>query len=250
MEQRLGQLNLARSAELIGEPARAAILSALADGRALPATVLSNEARIATSTASVHLAKLVQGGLISVEKHGRYRYYRIKNQLVVQALEALAVISPLDPIRSLSQDTKANALRNARSCYDHLAGRLGITIMQSFLDLKVLSRSDSIKFPSPCPADSLSSRLENHPYYLEDKAKEVFSNLGINLGEIVNQKRVLLRFCVDWSEQQHHLGGLLGATLMKQFLEAGWILRGRFPRSVLVSEIGKESFKRYLDIDI
>lgn len=250
MERSLGQLNLARPAELIGEPARAAILSALADGRALPASVLSKEAKVAASTASVHLAKLVQGGLISVEKHGRYRYYRLKNHLVAQVLEALALISPLDPICSLTQDTKANALRNGRSCYDHLAGKLGITIMQSFLDLEVLSRNDLIKIPSPCRGDFLSSRLKDHPYQLGENAHEVFGLLGIDLGEIVSQKRILLRFCMDWSEQQHHLGGLLGAVLMKRFLELGWISRGRFPRAIVVTEAGKNSFKQYLNLDI
>lgn len=219
------------------------------DGRALPASTLSSEARVGASTTSVHLNKLVQGGLITVEKQGCYHYYRLKDNRVAQALEALALISPLDPIRSLSQGTKANALRSARSCYDHLAGQLGISIMQSFLDAKVLLRSDSIKVPSHQSTDFLSARVKDHPYYVGPEAEKVLASLGIDLSDISIQKRALLAFCLDWSEQKHHLVGVLGALLMERFLELGWIYRGKFPRSILISGIGKESFKYYLGIE-
>src|SRR5262245_24183794 len=128
-----GDVDLASTAALIGDPGRAKVLRALADGRELAASVLAQEAGVASSTASVHLAKLVDGGLVKAERRGRHRYYRLARPEVARALEALAEIAPAAPIRSLREGTKAQAVRAARTCYDHLAGRLGVAIMSSLV---------------------------------------------------------------------------------------------------------------------
>jgi DNA-binding transcriptional ArsR family regulator len=136
-----GDVDLARTAALIGDPGRARVLRALADGRELAATVLAHEAGVAPSTASVHLAKLVEGGLVTAESRGRHRYFRLAGPDVAAALEALAKLAPSAPVRSLREGTKAQAVRAARTCYDHLAGRLGVAIMSAFIAEGVLTEA-------------------------------------------------------------------------------------------------------------
>ncbi len=127
----LGDADIAPVAALAADPGRARILLALGDGRALPASVLADEAGVAASTASEHLSKLVQGRLLKVERHGRHRYFRVASPQVAELVEALARLAGPAPVRSLRQGTRAAAVRNARTCYDHLAGRLGTALMQA-----------------------------------------------------------------------------------------------------------------------
>ena len=137
-----GDTDLAAVGALIGDPGRARVLRALTDGRELPASVLAAEAGVAPSTASVHLRKLVDGGLVVAERHGRHRYFRLAGPDVARALEALARIAPPAPVRSLREGTRAHAVRAARTCYDHLAGRLGVALMAGFVDDGVLVGGD------------------------------------------------------------------------------------------------------------
>src|SRR5512132_2715331 len=138
----VGDTDLARVGALIGDPGRARVLRALADGRELPASVLAAEAGVAASTASVHLRKLVDGGLVTAERHGRHRCFRLAGPDVARALEALARIAPAAPIRSLREGTKAQAVRAARTCYDHLAGRLGVALMSALIADGALTGGD------------------------------------------------------------------------------------------------------------
>src|SRR2546423_111342 len=128
-----GDADIAKIGALVADPARARILLALGDGRALAASVLADEAGVAASTASAHLGKLLDGGLLAVERHGRHRYYRVAGPQVAELIEALARLAPASPVRSLRQGTKAQAVRYARTCYDHLAGRLGTGLMEALL---------------------------------------------------------------------------------------------------------------------
>src|SRR3954463_8783026 len=127
----LGDADIAVPAALLGERGRARIMMALADGRALPASVLASEAGVAASTASEHLAKLLDAGLLAVEHHGRHRYFRIGDARVLPAGEARAQLARAPPVRWLKEGPRAEALRSARVCYDHMAGRLGVAIMSS-----------------------------------------------------------------------------------------------------------------------
>jgi DNA-binding transcriptional ArsR family regulator len=127
------EADIARTATLIADSSRATILQALADGRALPPSQLAAAARVSRSTVSEHLAKLLDAGLLAVERGGRNRYYRLAGEEVAQALEALAVISPGREVRSLGDATRADALSAARTCYGHLAGRLGVAIAGALL---------------------------------------------------------------------------------------------------------------------
>jgi DNA-binding transcriptional ArsR family regulator len=128
----VGDADIAAVARLFADPARCAVLLALDDGRALPASVLAEEAGVSRSTASSHLTKLTEAGLLSVETHGRHRYYRLAGPQVGELIEQLVQLAPARPVRSLREGTKAARLRSARTCYDHFAGRLGVELMGSF----------------------------------------------------------------------------------------------------------------------
>src|SRR5947209_11571837 len=134
--------DIAKVGALVADPARARILLALGDGRALPATVLAAEAGVSASTASAHLWKLVAGGLLEVRRDGRHKYFSVAGRDVAELIEALARLSPATTVRSLRQGTSAEAIRFARTCYDHLAGVLGTTLMDAMLERDLLSEDD------------------------------------------------------------------------------------------------------------
>lgn len=213
-----GDADIATVAALLADPARARILMALGDGRVLPARALSDEAGIAPSTASAHLGKLLDGGLLRVEAQGRHRYYRLAGAEVGELLEALARVSPAAPVRSLKQATKAQAVRHARTCYDHLAGVLGVDLMQAMLDHGLLANGDH--------------------YRLTERGARDLEAFGIDLGALRSHRRPLIRYCVDWSERRHHLAGALGAALAERMLELRWIRRARNSRAVHISDDG------------
>ena len=152
-----GDTDIAAIAAVVADPSRALILLALADGRALSASVLSGEAGIAASTASVHLSKLVCFGLLTVERHGRHRYFRLAGPSVAEMIEALAQLAPPLPVRSLRQGTKAQALRFARTCYDHLAGVVGTELMAALLDQQLIAGGDGVFDPDAVQDDRLSA---------------------------------------------------------------------------------------------
>jgi DNA-binding transcriptional ArsR family regulator len=218
-----GDVDFAPVAALIGDPGRARVLAALTDGRALPASVLASEAGVAASTASAHLAKLVDGGLLSVERHGRHRYYRLAGPHVATALEALATLAPQAPVRSLRQGNRAAALRAARTCYDHLAGRLGVALMGALLERGVVAGADGAdgRFDVARPGrDRLSAPGREADYRLTEEGEAFLADLGVR---VPAGRRPLIRYCVDWSEQAHHLAGRLGAALLTHAVESAWL---------------------------
>ncbi|WP_280381624.1 ArsR/SmtB family transcription factor, partial [Nocardia wallacei] len=202
-----GYTDIAAVGALLADATRARIVTTLADGRALPASVLAAESGVAASTASEHLTRLVEGGLLTVERSGRHRYYRLANREVAVAIEALAVLAPTRPVRSLRESTRAAALRRARSCYDHLAGRLGVAVTEALLDRRALERTDGIPGTERAQHDPISAPLPDHPYRLGPNAEPLFTELGVDLTAARHTRRPLLRFCVDWSEQRHHHSG-------------------------------------------
>lgn len=223
----------------MAEPARARVLLALADGRALPASQLASEAGVAPSTLSEHLAKLVAAGLLTVEPQGRFRYYRVAGPLVVGAIEALAQLSPVTPVRSLREGTRAQALRRARLCYDHLAGRLGVAVMGALLDSDVLEGGDGEHHPVTAPADRLSAPGRVVDYRLTPAGVTRLTSFGIDVAGLADARRPLVRYCLDWTEQRHHLAGALGAALASRMFDLGWLRRGPVRRAVLVTEAGR-----------
>jgi DNA-binding transcriptional ArsR family regulator len=241
MTQVHGEADVAAVAALFADPTRARILTALTDGRALPASVLASESGVTASTASEHLGRLVSGGLLAVERSGRHRYYRLASDRVAAATESLAVLAPQRPVTSLRASTRAGALRRARTCYDHLAGRLGVDITESLVRQRALVRSDGVVGVDRSDDDRLSSPVAVHPYQLGPHAEPIFGRLGIDVGalEQSSNRRAVLRFCVDWSEQRHHLAGALGAALLTRMQDAGWVRKLPSPRTVDVTPSGR-----------
>ncbi|MGW5641371.1 metalloregulator ArsR/SmtB family transcription factor [Saccharopolyspora sp. NPDC003752] len=245
-----GDSDIAPVAALFAEPGRAKVLQALADGRSLPASVLAAEAGLSASAASAHLAKLCAGGLIEAERSGRHRYFRLVDDRVAAVLEALAAIAPAEPVRSLRQGTRAAAVREARSCYDHLAGRLGVAVTAALLDRGALAADDGIPDTRRRPHEGLSVQLSDHPYRLGPHAEGVFAALGVDLRAVQAgpSRRPLLRFCVDWSEQRHHLAGRLGAALLTGLLDSGWLARKPQQRALKLTAHGVDGLQTALGI--
>jgi len=240
-----GDADVARAAALLAEPARAKVLMALADGRALPASLLATEAGVSPQTVSSHLHKLLDGGLLEMERSGRHRYYRLSGPEVAAAVEAVARIAKPKPIRSLRQSTRAAALREARTCYDHLAGRLGVDLLEGLVRREALVRTDGGAGTDRRADDPLAAQLPDGPYALGPAAPEVFGELGADLTEKASGRR-LLRFCVDWSEQRHHLAGRLGAMVADAMLERDWVRRRPRQRAVDLTDAGRRALAELL----
>jgi DNA-binding transcriptional ArsR family regulator len=245
-----GERDVAAIARIFGDPARARILMALVDGRSLAASVLAGEAGVSPSATSAHLAQLRDAGLISVERSGRHRYHRLANGHVATAIEALAALAPAQPVRSLRQHTRLAALRRARTCYDHLAGRVGVAVTAALVADRALETTDGVPDTRRRPEDALSAPLPTHPYRLGPRAVPVLDDLGVDLHALQARpsRRPLLRFCLDWSEQRHHLGGRLGAALLTAFVDQGWVAPTRRQRAVDVTDSGMRALKEKLDV--
>ncbi|TML16973.1 MAG: winged helix-turn-helix transcriptional regulator [Actinobacteria bacterium] len=224
-----GDPDIAAAAALLAEPARAVLVTAvIADGE-LPATELAARAQIAPSTASEHLARLVAGGFLSSEKHGRHRYYRLADPAVAAAVEALALVAPQPTVRSLREATRSELLREARTCYDHLAGRVGVALARS------LERDGTLV-------------RRNSGYDLGPKSGARLEELGIDLAALERLRRPIVRGCLDWSERELHVAGALGAALADRFFELGWIRRRDGNRSVEVTARGRDAFSADLGV--
>ena len=219
--------NVAQPAALIGDPTRAAILMALNDGRAQPASALAYAAGVTPQAASNHLAKLVEGGLLTVDSEGRHRYYRLAGPHVAQALEALILLAPR--VRALDEprSPKARALRQARSCYDHLAGRLGVALTEALEARGFLSPSD----------------VDPKAFVLTPEGLAALEELGVGIPRARRGVR-LARRCLDWTERRHHLAGPLGAALLARLLELGWLAHEPEGRALRITLEGRNGLAR------
>ena len=213
-------------AALISEPARGRILMALLDGRGLPATELAQRAGITCQTASSHLAKLAEGRLLQVVRQGRHRYYRIANARVAELLESMARFAP---IKETYRSQPKSPIQIARTCYNHLAGTLGVRITDAIVGRGLL-------------------RVVGRDYQLTKKGAQWFSELGIDTGALRKSGRVFARQSLDWSERRNHLAGALGSALADHVFESGWIEHVRESRAVRITELGRRELKRQLGV--
>jgi DNA-binding transcriptional ArsR family regulator len=240
-----GDVDMAVVGALVADPGRCQILLALDDGRALPASRLAAEAGVSPATASSHLGKLVDGGLLAVEAHGRYRYYRLAGPAVGNLIEALQRLAPAAPVRSLRQGTRAQALRAARTCYDHLAGRLGVEVMRAMIDRGYLNGGDGTYDPRPAGRDPRTGYGHDVDYTISELGDAFLDDFGV----CSLSGRRTVRYCVDWSEQRHHVSGGLGRGLLDRFTELGWIRRSEDSRAVDVTDAGRRGLHEWLSID-
>jgi DNA-binding transcriptional ArsR family regulator len=219
-----GDADIAAVARLFGDDTRAAFCIALLDGRFWTAGELARGAEVAASTASEHLAQLVAGGVLEVVSQGRHRYFRLASPEIAAALEALAVVSPAARVRTLRQDVASRALRNGRTCYDHLAGRLGVALTDALIGAGVITADFR-------PGDFA-----------------VLAPLGIVLP--LNGARPIVRPCVDWTQRRYHAAGVLPAELTQRLLELGWLSRTERHRAVRLTETGQQGISDLLHISI
>jgi DNA-binding transcriptional ArsR family regulator len=226
-----GEADVAAAAGLLAKPARAALVLAVMEERALPASDLAARAGIAPSTASEHLARLVDAGFLATTRDGRRRYYRLADSAVADAVEALARVAPQARVGSLHDATRSELIRYARTCYDHLAGHLGVALAQAFERERALTRAEG-------------------GYVLGPKAGPRFASLGIDLAELESRRRPVVRGCLDWSERELHVAGALGAALTERLFELGWIRRRDANRSVALTDEGIVRLRGELGVEI
>jgi DNA-binding transcriptional ArsR family regulator len=218
---------MASVAALLGDPARANILTALMDGRALTAKELAFAAHVSPQTASGHLAQLTGASLLSAEKQGRHRYFRLASPLVGQMLESVMAVAGPEP-RPLNTWRGGEALRTARTCYDHLAGRLGVALADSLTDAGHVA-------------------LSQDGGEVTDRGHAFLSEFG---AEPAAGKRIFCRPCLDWSERRAHIAGRLGASLASRCLELKWIERQRDSRAVTITAAGTQGLAETFGISL
>ena len=216
--------NVVRIATLIGDHARADVLTALVGGQALTATELAQVAGVTKQTISAHLAKLVDARLLAVESQGRHRYFRLADRDVGELLENLMGVAYRTGAVRLRASPREPALRFARVCYDHLAGELGVLAFDSLEQQRLVKAGD----------DGLQ---------LTRPGRAFCDALGIDIGNLSQERRPLCRACLDWSVRRHHLGGALGAALLRRCFDLGWARRANGSRVVNFSPQGERAFR-------
>lgn len=215
--------NIAAVAALIGDPARANMLTALMTGKALTATELAAEAGVTAQTASSHLARLLDGDLLTMRKQGRHKYYALARSQVATALEALMGIAAGQGQLRTRTGPRDAALREARVCYNHLAGQAGIRMFASLLDRALLMEQ----------GETLS---------LTDAGADFVRDFGVDLDRLVGARAPLCRSCLDWSERRSHLAGSLGRAMLARMEERDWLRRDRDSRAVSFTTAGQRAF--------
>jgi len=215
--------DIAAAAAAIGDPARANMLMALMSGLALTAGELAREAGVTAPTASGHLAKLEAGGLVTSTRQGRHRYFRIADADVAHAIEALVTIAARTGRLRTRPGPRDAAMREARSCYDHLAGRHAVALFEHWEMAEIIRRrGDGVE--------------------LSPAGRRHVADLGIDVDGLARARRPLCRVCIDWSERRNHLGGSIGAAVLGLVLDQGWARREPDSRAVRFTPRGLESF--------
>ncbi len=225
------QPNIATAAFLIADPARAAMLTSLLDGRARPAGELAFAAGVTAQTASSHLGKLLAGGLLMVETQGRHRYYRLAGSHIALALETLASIGPAEAARRRPPSREAQRLQFARCCYDHLAGRLGVAVTHGL------------------EARGFLLAAADKRYDVTPDGIAWFARMGLDFAQLKPNRRGVARQCLDWTEREHHLAGPLGVQFMNLLCKNLWLQRSASSRAVQITPKGWTGLKEQLGLD-
>lgn len=223
--------NLVEIAALVGDTARARVLNALMGGQSFTTSELAAMAGVAKSTMSEHLNRLERAGLISSTLHRQFKYYRIASPRVAAMMESIKVVAAIDcPPRYHPKSAKDNALRMARTCYDHFAGRLGVALADVLVARDFLELND-------CGGAVTSAGMA----FFRDQRIEV--DLG-------RSKRVFCRPCLDWSERRYHIAGIVGACLCRTAFERGWVARIPGTRAIAITVAGRRAFRDVFDVDM
>lgn len=221
---------VAVAANLLAEPARAAMLLELMGGRALPAGELAEAANVSPQTASGHLAKLVEGSFLRMEQQGRHRYYRLANSNVANAMEALMVLT--NGVRKQKSVPEVGSLEHARTCYSHLAGWLGVQIADAL-------QSNGVLLPAGGRAFAVTER-----------GREWFAELGVEVVAEDGANAKVARQCIDWTERRPHVAGAVGVGMYRRFVALKWIVPAKSTRAVRVTLDGKRELWKRLRIAV
>ena len=205
------------------------MLAALMDGRALTASELAYRTSVAASTASGHLTKLVDGNLVAVTVSGRHRYYRLFSSAVAEVLENLMALAADGPPRHRPKSPCDDAMARARTCYDHLAGRLGVALTDSLIAMGHVELADEGGI-------------------VTDTGRAFLTELGINLAVPKNSRRTFCRKCLDWSERRWHIGGHVGAAIAERCFALGWTQRQKDGRAITITPPGGRAFAEVFGI--
>ena len=219
--------DLSRVAALVGDPARANMLSALLGGTALTASELALEAGVSLPTASSHLAKLSQGGLVRVASEGRHRYFALAGPQVASMLEAIAGVAAAAGPRRVRSGPRDGAMREARVCYDHLAGEKGVALFDHLLQRGIV-------------------RLDGDAVTLQPSGRQWFGDFGVDVDKLAASRRPLCRACLDWSVRRSHLAGSIGAAMLDRIIERGWARREKDSRVLAFTHPGRAAFDKLL----
>lgn len=214
----------------VGDPSRSMVVAALMSGTAHTAGELARFCGLAPSTMSEHLGRLVDAGIVKAEPAGRFRYYRISSPEVAEILEQIDSID-IDMVGAPERPTPGAAMALARSCYDHLAGNLGVTIFDTVERRNYISTSEN-------------------GWTLADDGKTFFAEMGLDIDGLVMARRPAVRACIDWTERRNHLGGGLGAALLNHMFVRRWVSRRTDRRVLLVSTRGRQALREHFAIDL
>jgi DNA-binding transcriptional ArsR family regulator len=229
------QARFAEIAALVGDPARASMLHALLDGRALTASELARVAGITPQTASGHLARLAEAGLLAVVKQGRHRYHRLATLDVARMLESIMCVAAAGSSQSTKVVTgpRDKAMRAARDCYDHMAGRLAVVLADSLINRGFVEMSEDAGIVTP-------------------DGQRFFQGLGLETSQprvaSKKQQRIFCRPCLDWSERRPHLAGKVGTMLRDHSVMEGWVRRGAESRALTITRKGEQAFREHFGI--
>ena len=226
----MSDLNIAHIGSLLGDQARASIVSALLDGRALTATELAVGAGVTPQTASFHLDKLTNAGLLTALPQGRHKYFRVSSPDIAVAIQALLRVVP--QVKAKPAAKKGSDVCFARTCYGHLAGHLGVVVAERLQELGVIAT------------------VPNDDFLVTEKGETFFADLELDLSAIKKQRRLFARQCLDWSERRPHLGGALGQALCDRLTNRGWLSRKTGGREIHITTVGRRGVKKTLQLDV
>lgn len=216
---------------LIGDPVRSNILWTLLDGRAYSASELAISANTSPQNISMHLNKLLQAELLTVQAQGRHRYYSFAKPEVAYAIEAIGILVPNERHKRVVRSTGNTAITYCRTCYDHLAGKVGVVLTDAILEQNIIE-------------------VQNVAYIVTTKGERFFSELAIDLDELQKERRIFARPCLDWSERRHHLAGSLGAGLLERMMSLDYFRRIRNTRALILTSKGQSFFYEKLKVSV